>query len=436
MNQLQSLLDIQGILKRRIVPMAFVILLGCALSVYFAIGQTKVYETTAVIQIEDAQIANSIASPTAPAINPSHRLRLIEQRLMSRDNLIKIIDKYQLFVGIESIGQRVFMLRQAARIEQITGNTQSWQPSQAPSGLIITVRLDDPEKAADVANELLASVIEQSRERNAVRARDTLNFFESEATRVGNEITTLEAEIAAFKQTNSQSLAAGLATQRTQLANLRETELEIDREIIALESNSSRQRREVLSRQIALLEEQKALIATRILEIESAIAAAPEVEKQFNSLSRSLTELQDQNSVITRRRAEAEMAQLLEDRQQSERFEILETALVPEAPVSRSRKKTAIMGGVASVIAAFGLAFLMEMLNPAIRNAVQLERQLGLQPVVSIPTIRTKAERRRIQLAWFAGAITLVLAVPLVIKALQAYASGTGLFGGASQSGQ
>ncbi len=76
----------------------------------------------------------------------------------------------------------------------------------------------------------------------------------------------------------------------------------------------------------------------------------PEVEHQLSTLERELTRLRDQYSVITRRQTEAEMGQLLEDRQQSDRFERLETALVPEDPVSRSRKKIALMGAVASVL--------------------------------------------------------------------------------------
>jgi uncharacterized protein involved in exopolysaccharide biosynthesis len=239
------------------------------------------------------------------------------------------------------------------------------------------------------------SVIDQSRSRSVSRARDTLDFFIVEEQRVGSEIDRLEAEIALFKQRNSEQLPTGIADLRDQLSSLRDAELDLDREILTLRTTSSRQREEVLAREVALLEEQKALIADRISALQAQISDAPEVERELSILERRLTQLQEQYSVITRRKAEAELGQLLEDREQTDRFEVLETALEPEFPVSRSRKKTAIMGGVASVIAGIAVAFVLELMNPAIRSAAQMERALGIQPVVVIPTITTRQDRTR-----------------------------------------
>ena len=264
-----------------------------------------------------------------------------------------------------------------------------------PSGLMISVQMDDAQKAADVANELMQSVIDQSRDRSASRARDTLDFFVAEEVRVGAEIDVLEAEIAEFKRLNAEQLPTGVVDLRSQLGSLRDTDLDLDQQILTLQTSSDRTRDEVRERQIAALREQKALIAARITQIETQIEGAPEVERELNRLDREMTRLQEQYGVITRRKAEAELGQLLEDRKATDRFEVLETALVPEYPVSRSRKKLAMMGGVASLMAALGLAFLIETMNPVIRSAAQMERTLGIQPVVAIPVVTTRQDRRR-----------------------------------------
>ena len=141
------------------------------------------------------------------------------------------------------------------------------------------------------------------------------------------------------------------------------------------------------------------------------IQKAPEIERELSALERNLERLQDQYSVITRRKADAEMGQMLEDRQQMDRFEALETALVPEVPASGSRKKVAIMGGVASLLAGIALAFVVELANPAIRSAMQMERALGVQPVVAIPTIRTRRDRRRRGLGIVAALAALIAAL-------------------------
>ena len=97
-----------------------------------------------------------------------------------------------------------------------------------PSGLIINVRLGSAEDARDVANDLLYSFVEKSRERSIGTARDTLDLFTSQELRVVDEIEGLEASIADFKQANSDYMESGLVLLRSELGDLRESSLDID----------------------------------------------------------------------------------------------------------------------------------------------------------------------------------------------------------------
>ncbi|WP_146588230.1 chain-length determining protein [Puniceibacterium confluentis] len=418
MNQFQSLGEVLAAFRRRFLLMLVIVALGCVLSLKFALSQDKLYEAAAVVQIEESRIPDSLAGPAAQTTGSAQRVRLIEQRLMARDNLVRIMEEHDLFNKDPSLGinERVYQMRQAASVQEIVNGAQSWQPGVTPTGLIIKVRLDDAQKAADLANELMYSVVEQSRQRGANRARDTNDFFALEARRIEGDITAMESRLATFKEANSDSLPAGIAMLRDQMRTLQEADLNLDQEIITIQSNAARQREEVLDRQIALLQEQKALIAQRLSEMDATIAAGPEVERELSTMERELTRLRDQYSVITRRQAEAEMGQLLEDRQQSDRFEVLETALVPEFPVSRSRKKTALMGAVASVLVAIAAGFVAELLNPAIRTAAQMERMLGIQPVVSIPYVQSRRERGRLRALWLTGILALLAGLYAAVK--------------------
>lgn len=409
MNQFQSIDEIFAALRRRAWIICLVILLGCGLSVFIALNQTKLYEATAVVQIEDAQVPDRLAGATAPVTDTSRRVRLIEQRLMSRDNLVNLMEEHGLFTAQPhvTLNERVYRMRQSIQITEIKPNPMNYGVTEAPSGIMITVTLDDPQKAADLANELMHSVIDESRNRSVTRARDTLAFFVEEEARVSAEIEAMAARIAEFKTRNADALPSGMAPLREQLADLQDSVLELDREIVALQTNSARQREGVLEREEALLSEQKMLVEKRIARIEETIRNAPEVERALSGLEREQTQLQEQYSVITRRKAEAEMGQALEDRRQMDRFEVLETALVPEVPASQSRVKLAILGGIASVLAGFFVGFAVELFNPAIRNADQMERMLGVQPVVAIPAIQTRGARRGRRL----GLLALLLAV-------------------------
>lgn len=397
MNQFQSIGEVLSALKRRALLIFLVTVLGSAASVWLALNQTKVFEATAVVQIEEGQVPDSLAGASAQNQDSSREVRLIEQRLMSRDNLVALMQEHDLFTADPAmgVGQRLFQMRQAVQIEEIRANTASFAAQQEmPSGLRIRVALPDAQAAADIANQMMYQVIDQSRDRSLNSARETLAFFTGEAERVETEIEAMEAEIADFKRDNAEALPSGIGALRAQLTTLEDSQLSLEREIVELEGNSTRQREEVLARQLGLMREQRALIAERIAEIDATLLRAPGVERELSALERDLDRLKDQYSVITRRKADAEMGQMLEDRQQMDRFEVLETALVPEVSASSGRKKIVLAGTMAGFLAGLGLAFIIELMNPAIRSAAQMERVLGLQPVVAIPVVEARRDRQ------------------------------------------
>lgn len=419
MSQIQSVPELVGMLRRRALIIVFVALAGCIASVWFALSQPRAYEAVAVIQIEAPRVSES-ATPEAVTSTASRRLQLIQQRLMARDRLVEVIEKYELFADAPSMpmSQKIFQLRSSTQIEQIRSGGLGMRPDAPPSGLRVSVRLGEPELAADVANEFVNALLRQNLERRVTNANETLEFYSEEEASLSEEIAAVEAEIAEFKRANAEALPSGLTQLRGQLSGLENTVLEINRQIISLEASTGRQRLAVSENQIGLLEQQKNLVQDRITQLEGALASAPSVERQFNALNREMTDLQEQLAVVTRRRADAEMTQVLENRQQSERFEVLETALPPEYPVTASRKKIAALGGAVSVIAAFALAFVLEVFNPAIRSAAQLERALGISPVVSIPAVTTPMERRRSTLIWIGGLALLFAGLPLILRTM------------------
>tara|TARA_R100000935_G_scaffold43760_1_gene66219 strand:+ start:32 stop:1330 length:1299 start_codon:yes stop_codon:yes gene_type:complete len=420
MSAIQSMPDLMRLLHRRLWLIALVGVIGAILSVLIALSQPKVFQATAVIQIESPQVGSDLAGQTI-ATDANHRLQLIEQRLMARDNLVKVIERHGLFANVHNmpLAEKVHQLRISARITPITVGIPGMGPATTPSGLSVTVNLNDPVKAAEVANDFVETVITQNRERRMDLVRETLDFFSTEEARVSAQIAEVEGVIADFKRANGASLPSSITPVREELRTLNETLLALDQQIIALETESTRQRQEVFARQIGQLTNQRALVSARIAANEAALAAAPRVERELGALTRNLTQLQDQLSTITTNRVEAEMASVLESRQQQERFEILETAIPPEFPVSASRKKLAIAGALASLVLGLALVITLELLNPAIRSAAQLEKELEITPVVTIPVVRLRHERRRRALRIAGTVLAVLLVVPLVLRLVQ-----------------
>lgn len=409
MNQFHSVGEIIAMLKRRGWLIMGIFLAGCLLSVNFALSQQKVYEATAVVQIEDASVAATQAT-AQDASATTRRLQLIEQRIMSRDNLLRVMDKHDLFSSDPTLGEgeRVYMMRRAASIKEISNPTQSFGAASMPSGLMITVQLADADKAAEVANELMETVIASSRDRSIRQARDTLSFYQEEEARVDTEIVALEDTIAEYKRQNAGLLPGGVMELRTQLSTLKDTVLELDQQIITMQADTTRRRAEDIARQSQLLEDQKGLVAARITEIETQLNAAPAVERELSRMEREMDKLREQYGVVTRAKAEAEIGQALEDSQARGGFEVLETALVPENPMTSSAKKIAAVGAFGSMMLALAAALVLELMNPAIRNQQQMERLLGIQPVVVIPVVDTARDRTTGGLGMLAKGLGLV----------------------------
>lgn len=421
MGPITSLRDIPRILKRQWRIVALIVLIGFPLALNYALSQPRVYEATAVIQIEAAQVVERLATQSGGgtgALDPDSELDLIEQQLMSRDHVLSVLDQFDLWTDGRSMTERVALLREAVSIVKLIDQQQAWRPDVHPSGLVITVRLGDPDVAADVANVFLDRVLEEAEARTSGRTAATLEFLVAEETRLGTAIDALEYEFSQFQQENAGSLPAAIATQRTQLASLMQSRIEIEEEIIELENASGRLLAESQQRRAELLNQRLALVVDAITELEAAIAAAPEVQRQINAYEREIAQLQGEMEVITSSRAEAAMNQLLDSRNQAERFEVLETAIAPEFPVSASRRKIALAGAVVVTLLALGTALAIEILDGRIRSPAQLERELGVTPVVAIPNLRTRHDIRRGRLIWIGALVALVAGLAALARAL------------------
>ena len=484
MEQAQTLIDLWRMFWRRLPILIGIGTLGILASGFFAYVLPPVYESEAKILVESQQIPDELARSTVTA-SAAERLQIIQQRLMTRDNLLRLIQELQLFAdrpGL-STSEKVDLLRRSTTIRPIgLGGRRAKRTKDAQlSAFTIKVTYNNPAKAAQIANEFVTTVLEQNLRSRSERASETLSFFTQEEQRLAQALSALEVEITSFKNENAEALPDSLSFRRDEIARLTESVFEIDRRALELEekrgsleasleqltsspaslpaqSPEEQQLRQLeallvqklaiyaedhreirnlraqiaaveglvptggpsgedegegaesaqdpreqglkaqilqLENQVSLLQDQKRKLAERRAELEQTIRETPNVEIRLNALYRRHAELQDQYSVISRKRTEAETGEKLEINRQAERFEVIENPIAPDAPVSPNRKKIVVLGSGASLALALGLIFLVEMLRPALRSAGQMERQLELRPVVTIPYIRTRSERRR-----------------------------------------
>ena len=103
-------------------------------------------------------------------------------------------------------------------------------------------------------------------------------------------------------------------------------------------------------------------------------------------MEQKATVLRENYLEFLRKVDEAELAQTLESNQYGSQISIMDSAHAPSYPIN-SRRKVLLMGALASLVLAGGLALLLEILNPLIVDADQVEAISGLPVLGSVPNI-------------------------------------------------
>lgn len=202
--------DILAIVRRRawIVVLCFLLLTPLGVGVAYILP--AVYSATARILVESQQIPDDLARSTVTA-SAAERLELIRQRLMTRQNLIEIIDKYKLYDGFEgmSISDKVDRLREDAVFASVAFGDAQQQRRGGLSGVAaFTISFDAPSPvlAAKIANEFVTNALDLNLKQRTARATETVAFFKSATSGVSREILDLQNRIVAFKNEHADAL--------------------------------------------------------------------------------------------------------------------------------------------------------------------------------------------------------------------------------------
>lgn len=393
--------DLVDMLRRRARFLFIVSALGAVFSVLFALSQQHRYQATEVIQIARPKIDNDLARSTV-AGSSARRLQLIEQRLMARASLLEIIDTFNLYIEFPDLkpSEMVARLRASVRIEGVAAAREGFADDGTISTLSITAELPIAMQAQQVAHEFARRTIELSLSSRVEQARATLAFFTTQEVDLTGEMRALEDRIAAFRVQNDLTLTGSIEFRRAEIATLNRSLLDIDSKIIQINRNADQvdvnARQATAKRmlagfdqQLTTLAAQRKLLQDRKNVLALSLETSPGIERELGGYERQLRQLRSEVSIISTRRTEAEVGFRLENGRQAERLTVIESAVVPDYPVTSSRKRIAILGVVLSVVLAFALAYMLEMRRPVIRSAAQMKREIGFGPVVSIPTLDT-----------------------------------------------
>jgi uncharacterized protein involved in exopolysaccharide biosynthesis len=396
------------LIKRRalyfVIP--FILVLAAGLAVAALLPATYVSEGKILVQSQ--QIPTELVRPTVTSA-AQERIQVIEQRTMTRENLLAIIDKFQLFPdkrALMSVSQLVELMRKNAKIEPLAqplAFSQVRSRGDNPT-IVFTVGFEysDPQTASRVANELVTRILNEDLRDRTSRATDTTKFLAREVQKLQADNSAIDAKIALAKLSQAKS---GSNTPDQPAAQLAQLKLDL-----AQKSALYSDRHPVmqsLKRQIEALEK---VVVPPVQTGPDALAPLDELESQQENIQKNL-------EAASAKLAAARLGETLEKDQQSEKLEVIEQPTAPQEPIRPNRPKIAGMALLLALAAGGGLVFLLELADKGIRRSSDIFGIVDSRLVIAIPYITTQAELRRQKLR---KTVLIGVALAMVVGGLAA----------------
>jgi uncharacterized protein involved in exopolysaccharide biosynthesis len=319
---------------------------------------------------------------------------------MTRDNLLKIADKYKMFADQSSKLSRTDML------DLMRANTIVKPVELGVQNQIVTVAVTvgftsrRPDIATNVANELITLFLTEDARNRTNRASETTKFLEQEVKKLQSELASIDDKLI-----RSRELTPGTVPQ---LALLK---LEYTAKSAVFSPSHPEVRR--LKAQIEALEKEGK-------EGGEWVQASPAPVGGYNQLLDPLVlqriSVQSNLESTSQKLAAARRGESLERDQFSERLEVLEQAIPPQRPIKPNRPKLLALAFFAAVAVGFAGIFTIETIDKTIRNKDDLMTVANGQLIVEIPYLATKAElqKKKSRMVFLLGIMVASLLVGLI----------------------
>jgi len=160
------------------------------------------------------------------------------------------------------------------------------------------------------------------------------------------------------------------------------------------------QQRNATHLEIKDLESEVANMMLQIKEYQRRVEVTPKREEELLSLNRDYGNIQESYKSLLNRKLEADIAVNMEKKQKGEQFRIIDHARLPQKPVSPDLKKLLMLAVAAGLGLGGGLIFLLDYLDTSLKRPDDIEAELGVLVLATIPRIYQPKGQRLKKLNW------------------------------------
>jgi succinoglycan biosynthesis transport protein ExoP len=217
--------DYLSIIRRRGLLMAATFIGLLVVAVVVAVAIPPVYQSSGTIMVESQQISADLLPKVAGSF-VEERIAMIKQRVMTREHLMKIFDKYGLLKDSNksmTVSEMIDEMRSHISIEPITATGKNIR-EKVTIAFRLTFEHRRPEIAHKVTNELVTLFLDENVKSRTERATETTEFLTQEANKLQAELEKVEGQLAAYKQEHHNALPQHQELHMTMLSR---TEVEL-----------------------------------------------------------------------------------------------------------------------------------------------------------------------------------------------------------------
>jgi succinoglycan biosynthesis transport protein ExoP len=211
------------------------------------------YRSEATILVEQAEVPEELVSAIVDGY-VERRLESITRRILVTDNLLRIIEQYDLYPEQRQrmpVAAVVEDMRDQIGREIISADVVNPSGGRSQATVAFNVWFDhgQAEVAQRVTNELVTLYLNENLRARRARATETASFIQAERQRAEQRIVELSREFAEFKRANSGSLPEELQYNQQQIAVAQQ-----DLGALRRQEQSLKEREIYLQAQLALLD--------------------------------------------------------------------------------------------------------------------------------------------------------------------------------------
>ena len=239
-EEVKGLGDYLNILWRRKYWVIFPAVLLAIATVVVVFSLPATYKSQGTILIESQEIPSDLVRSTVTSY-ADQRIEVIKQRLMTTSRVMDMVRKYDLYRAerqkTAATSGIVDLFKSNVSVDLVQANVTdpvSGRAKRASIAFTVSFMDKSPQKAQQVANELVTEFLNENVKARTDRAAETKDFLKEEGDKFQARVRELEKQIAEFKDRYSQSLPELLQYNLSMIQRLTDEQNANQNEILVL----------------------------------------------------------------------------------------------------------------------------------------------------------------------------------------------------------